>query len=150
MAQTFQYPNLFTADRKYGRFREIHNSTKTEVTPFLSGYAIPLKADTWYTLSAWLDRTENMSSTDVFIIDHNGTYTPVFCAVLPNIPSGGGYLSWTFKPNSNFKDTSKCFLRFDNNGSTDGKNSILRVRDVMLVEGTEPRAWAPAAGEVWP
>ena len=38
-------------------------------------------------------------------------------------------------------------LRFDNNGSTDGKNCLIWFRDIMLVEGTEPRAWAPAEGE---
>ncbi len=41
-------------------------------------------------------------------------------------------------------------LRFDNNGSTDGKSCLIWFRDIMLTEGTEPHAWAPAEGEVWP
>lgn len=29
-------------------------------------------------------------------------------------------------------------------------NLLSGFRDIMLTEGTEPRAWAPAEGEVWP
>lgn len=61
-----------------------------------------------------------------------------------------GYVSRTFRFSYTPNENTKYSLRFDNNGSTDGKDSVLRIRDVMLTEGTEPHAWAPAAGEVWP
>lgn len=41
-------------------------------------------------------------------------------------------------------------MRFDNNGSTDGESCLIWFRDIMLTEGTEPMAWAPAEGEAWP
>lgn len=42
------------------------------------------------------------------------------------------------------------YVRFDNNASTDGKESTLYIADPMLCEGTEPHAWAPAEGESLP
>lgn len=64
---------------------------------------------------------------------------------------GGGY-SWTFfvPEGYGYREGKHYRLRIDNNGSTDGRESTLYVADIMLVEGTEPRAWAPANGEVWP
>ena len=63
---------------------------------------------------------------------------------------GGGYVSWAFRFSYEPKEDTRYGLRFDNNGSADGQDSILRIRDVMLTEGTAPAAWAPAEGETLP
>lgn len=63
---------------------------------------------------------------------------------------GGGWLDATFRLDARALDGVPFRLRFDNNGSTDGENCLIWFRDIMLTEGTEPHAWAPADGEVWP
>lgn len=69
---------------------------------------------------------------------------------LARIPVRGAWLNWTFRLKANARDGVPFRIRFDNNGSTDGKNALIWFRDIMLTEGTEPHAWAPAEGEVWP
>lgn len=62
---------------------------------------------------------------------------------------GGGYFEDTFElPSTSPK--GKYTMRFDNNGTTDSKQSLVWFRDIMLCESDVPRAWAPAEGEVWP
>lgn len=165
MAQTFEYPNLLAGTRGAYCYKEdwgqqqddsqpwdLHNASPTQENYLLpSGLRnIPLKPGTDYTLYFWADRTDNMKSADAFLIDVDGGYAPLWHADNFQIPVGGGYVSWTFRFWYEPKETTRYGIRFDNNGSTDGKDSILRIRDVMLTEGTEPHAWAPAAGEVWP
>ncbi len=161
----YRYPNIISGTRGTGCYVEswdqqqddsqpwdLHNSSKTQEN-FLwpSGLNnIPLKPGTDYTLYFWADRTDNMKSADAFVIDVDGGYVPLQMMTDFQIPAGGGYVSWTFRFSYEPNKSTRYGIRFDNNGSTDGKDSILRIRDVMLTEGTEPHAWAPAAGEVWP
>lgn len=162
----YRYPNLVSGTRGTECYKEtldqqqddsqpwdLHNASRTQEN-FLwpSGmHGLQLKPGTDYTLYFWADRTDNMSSADVWIIDVPGGYVPLWMAVDFQIPAGGGgYVSRTFQFSYEPKETTRYEIRFDNNGSTDGRDSVLRIRDVMLTEGTEPHAWAPAAGEVWP
>lgn len=59
----------------------------------------------------------------------------------------GGWLSWDFSLPEASREEWEYYLRFDNNVSTDGKQSLIWFANVMLTEGTEPAAWAPAEGE---
>lgn len=60
----------------------------------------------------------------------------------------GGYVSYAFTLPEKSNEGWGYKLRIDNKGSKDGTPARLYVADIMLVEGTEARAWAPAAGGV--
>ena len=168
MEQTFQYPNLLTGTRSgkgwsrggsgaSGGYNpdtgiELHNTQSSE--NFLYSPPVVLHKNTDYTLHCFAANTANMSSTDIIVLDTGG-YSSSYQwigAGLDNKNPGpeGVWLDWTFRLNANARDGVPFRLRFDNNGSTDGENCLILFRDIMLTEGTEPRAWAPAEGEVWP
>lgn len=176
MAQEFEYPNMLsgtrgTMYRNYvrdtnacapvalagapgGMAFALENATANEkfiwASRVLGGKTgVTLRHGATYTLSAWMARTENMVSTDVFVLAH-GTSEDGWVAAQKNgfVPAvGGGWLSWSFSLPEKSKEEWGYDIRFDNNASTDGEAATLWVADVMLVEGTEPRAWAPAEGE---
>ena len=168
--QTFQYPNLLSGTRDHMSLYSYNNFVVRPVAltaaPGGLAYAL-MNADAkenflWtsladlrhgkeYVLSLWMASTDNCASTDVFAIDtEDGHYDAIGVENKVKPPFGGGWYSWTFWVPDNYREGKRYRLRIDNNGSTDGRESTLYVADVMLVEGTEPRAWAPAEGEVWP
>jgi hypothetical protein len=168
MEQTFQYPNLLTGTRSgEGWFRSgsgasggynpdtgitLYNSESTE--DVLYSPRVTLHKNTDYTLHCLAANTANMASTDLWVFDTggpSGSYQWIGARLLNKNPGPvGAWLDWTFRLDANARDGVPFQLRFDNNGSTDGKSCLIWFRDIMLTEGTEPRAWAPASGEVWP
>lgn len=163
MAQTFQHTNLLSGTRSgegwtrngsggYYFGIELYNSKTTE--DFLFSPRVTLRKDTDYTLHCYAANTANMSSTEVWVLDGTGasdSYNWIGAHVPFKAPGpGGAWLDATFRLNADARDGVPFRLRFDNNGSTDGENALIWFRDIMLTEGTEPHAWAPAEGEVWP
>lgn len=167
MAQTFAYPNLLTGTRSgkgwlrssgaggsynAGTGIELSNSKTTE--NFLYSPPVVLHKNVDYTLHCFAANTANMSSTDIIVLDAGGSsssYQWIGAGLNNKNPgSEGVWLDWTFRLDANARDGVPFRLRFDNNGSTDGQSCLIWFRDIMLTEGTEPRAWAPAEGEVWP
>lgn len=166
--QTFQYPNLLTGTRSgkgwtrsgsgaSGGYNPdtgiaLHNTQSSE--NFLKSPSVVLHKNTDYTLHCFAANTSNMSGTDVWVLDIAGgssSYQQIGAYLLDKNPGPRGtWLDWTFRLNPNSRDGGSFRLRFDNNGSTDGQNCLIWFRDIMLTEGTEPHAWAPAEGEVWP
>ena len=168
MEQTFQYPNLLSGTRSgEGWTREgggagggynadtgieLYNSKTTE--DFLWSPIVTLHKGIDYTLHCFAANTENMTSTELWVLDVAGasdSYKWIGAHLTPKTPGpGGAWLDWTFRLDAQARDGVPFEIRFDNNGSTDGKNCLIWFRDIMLTEGTEPHAWAPAEGEVWP
>ena len=66
----------------------------------------------------------------------------------PERPRGGRFEDTFELPSAS--PEGKYIMRLDNNGTTDGRESLGWFRDIMLCESDVPRAWAPAEGEVWP
>jgi hypothetical protein len=64
--------------------------------------------------------------------------------VNPN-PSGTQYYSITFTCNSAI---GNAYLRFDNNGSTNGNNAVLFWNEVKIETGSTATPWCPAASEI--
>lgn len=169
MEQTFEYPNLLTGTRDHMSLYSYNNPVRPVALAAAPGgvaYAL-VNADAienylWtsladlrhgkeYALSLWMASTDNCSSTDVFAIDtEDGHYGAIDLLNKVKPPFGGGWYSWKFSVKDSDREGKYYRLRIDNNGSTDGRESTLYVADVMLTEGTEPRAWAPSEGEVWP
>lgn len=168
--QTFMYPNLLSGTRsgngwtyqgpaggavtynKKNNFLALEGASKTEF--FLSSPIVVLHKNTDYTLHCFAANTANMRSTDIWVLDTggpSGSYQWLGAYLFGKNPGPwGAWLDWTFRLDDNARDGVPFQLRFDNNGSTDGKNALIWFRDIMLTEGTEPHAWAPAEGEVWP
>lgn len=168
MEQTYQYPNLLSGTRSgkgwtrigsgaYGGYNPntgivLYNSKTTEV--FLFSPPVVLHKGTDYTLHCFAASTANMSSTELWVLNVGGpsdNYNWIGAHPALRTPGPGGtWLDATFRLNAQARDGVPFQLRFDNNGSTDGKNCIIWFRNIMLTEGTKPHAWAPAEGEVWP
>lgn len=169
MAQVFQYPNLLSGTRSgkgwtyqgpaggavtYSetiKALALHGTSKKEF--FMFSPPVVLHKNIDYTLHCFAANTSNMSSTELFALDLCGSsnsYQWIGANVRWKAPGpGGGWLDATFRLDARARDGVPFLLRFDNNGSTDGEDCLIWFRDIMLTEGTEPRAWAPAAGEVW-
>ena len=170
MEQTFEYPNLLAGTRsgrgwtlpsgkpagvnkyayRYGPIIPIYNKNATE--SFLFSPPVVLHTGTDYVLSFLAACTDNLKGFDVHVLDVDASYTGWIGAEMnPEKPGGGGrWYSLPFRLSGASHDGASYRIRFDNNGSSDGENAIVWFHDVMLTEGTEPRAWAPAEGEVWP
>ena len=170
MAQTFEWPNLLAGTRSGKGWTyegpaggtvtyietikalAMQGTSRTEF--FMFSPPVVLHKDTDYTLHCFAANTANMSSTDIWVLDTDGyasSYQWIGASLNNKNPGPGGvWLDWTFRLDANARDGGTFNVRFDNNGSTNGQNCLIWFRDVMLVEGTEPRAWAPAEGEVWP
>lgn len=168
--QTFEYPNLLSGTRSgkgwtykgpaggtvtYSetvKALALQGTSKNEFS--MLSPPVVLHKNTDYTLHCLAANTANMSSTELFVLDVDGSsdsYQWIGAHLDGKNPGpGGAWLDWTFRLHARARDGGTFQVRFDNNGSTDGENALIWFRDIMLVEGTEPRAWAPAEGEVWP
>ena len=170
MEQTFQYPNLLTGTRSgegwyysgpaggavnYNEMvRALALQGKLKAEFFMHSPSVVLHKGIDYTLHCFAASTANMSGTDLWVLDVAGasdSYKWIGARLTPKTPGpGGAWLDWTFRLDAQARDGGTFEIRFDNNGSTDGESCLIWFRDIMLTEGTEPHAWAPAEGEVWP
>lgn len=170
MAQIFQYPNLLSGTRsgegwkiaggkpvtpdksayKWGPVLPCYNSAATET--YLWSPPVTLHRDTGYVLSFLAAGTDNLKGVDVHVLDVDASYVGwVGAEMYIEKPGGGGrWYSLPFRLSGASHDGASYKIRFDNNGSAGGGMAIVWFANVMLTEGTEPHAWAPAEGEVWP
>jgi hypothetical protein len=170
MGQTFQYPNLLSGTRdgtgwsKNGHKPSNFGYSKSIRALYVQGTAtkefflysppVVLHKNTDYTLHCLSANTANMRGTGLYVLDgwtSSDSYNWIGAHVNLKTPGPwGGWLDATFRLYDDARDGVPFRLRFDNYGSTDGSNCLIWFRDIMLTEGTEPHAWAPAEGEVWP
>ncbi|MDM7654013.1 hypothetical protein QUD64_07425 [Lactococcus cremoris] len=105
-----------------------------------------VKRNTNYSLSFYALAAGNVKSSDVFFLGRKSNETNGFTSVNLIINSrrfSGSkteYVTITF----NSGDNDNGYIRFDNNGSSDGNNAVLYFGEVMLVEGREPKPWVAA------
>ena len=167
----YLYPNLLSGTRS-GKgwtydgpagggavgYTKVNNALTLQGTSkhefFLVSPLVVLHKNTDYTLHCFAANTANMSSTEVWVLDAGGnssSYQWLGAYLTLRTPGPeGDWLDATLRLDAQARDGARFYLRFDNNGSTNGQNCLIWFRDVMLTEGTEPHAWAPASGEVWP
>lgn len=168
--QTFEYPNLLSGTRDgtgwvsgghsphdFGYSKSIgalYVQGRATEEFFLYSPPVVLHKGTDYTLHCLAANTSNMRGMDIWVLDTHGytsSYQWIGAYLRGKKPGpGGAWLDWTFRLDARARDGAQFWIRFDNNGSTDGENCLIWFRDIMLTEGTEPHAWAPAEGEVWP
>jgi hypothetical protein len=101
-----------------------------------------VKRNTNYTLSFYAFSGPNVKNSDVYFLGRKSDETDDFTFVNPLIYERRfngfpEYITVTF----NSGDNDQGYIRFDNNGSTDGINAVLFFGEVMLVEGKESKPW---------
>ena len=161
MSQTFEYPNLLIGSRSgvgwtydHGSFDAynhhcLFNDSKNE--NYMCSPLYPLKHGITYAFSAFSANTENFMGSDIYVL-YAGGYSigdGWIAGHMGFMKGPGGWVTYTYSLPSTSPE-GNYYLRFDNNGSTDGKTSLIWLENPMLCIASEPHAWAPAEGEVWP
>ena len=152
--QTFEYPNLVSGtdggagfSGEYTSFdgRTVTNLNSTAAESCIYFPAIALTAGESYTLSFDFckDSITSYEEIDVYMLDRKSTDAEKLKYSM-RVTTEWQHYEHTFIP-SDGGDWSYTRFRIDNNST-----GTLHVRDIMLAAGGVARAWAPAAGEVWP
>ncbi|MBF0843521.1 hypothetical protein IR117_02760, partial [Streptococcus danieliae] len=109
-----------------------------------------VKRNTKYSLSFWTFSSGNMKSFDVFFLARKKGETKDFTSANKIIngkapsPHRAEYVTVTFDSGEN----DEGYIRFDNNGSSNGKVALFAFGEVMLVEGSTPARYSPAPEEL--
>ena len=107
----------------------------------------PVKRNTDYVFSFKGFMSWNVSSYDVWFLARKNGETSQFSYSKP-IVSGqrlsNGSLRYVKDIVFNSGDNDEAYIRFDNNGSNDGKNSVLCFGEIQLEEGNKSTAWNAA------
>lgn len=140
--QTFEYPNLLAGTGK------VVDSADYQVVQY--ALAEPLVVGRTYTVSAYVEelvRTPLPSGVDRPVLAiYDGARWWSGGNLSGDVP-GVLTLTFTYKqPFPDHVDPSTIWL-FNTPPMDTGVKRRARLRDVMLVEGTEPAAWAPAEGK---
>lgn len=99
------------------------------------------------TISFFGAKTNNVSSVECFVLitKKGSTKDWDYCPNKRfNLTEKLQYFEWTLELPT---DSEKCYIRFDNNGSTDGSNATLYITKIKVVEGTIKSAWSPSAND---
>ena len=105
-----------------------------------------------YTLSFDAKKTDNLSSSEVFILqsgfEESGQFVLNWAGFSDQLTQEYKRFSHTFTVPYYEGNMADCDLRFDHNGSTNGEDATLWVRNIKLEEGTEATAWSLAPEDI--
>lgn len=126
----------------------IDNDTKNE--KIASSDRITVERGETYTVSFWACMSGNCSNYDLFFLSRKKGETEGFTQsrqiVLKQRVSSAmfEYKKFTF----NVGQSDEGYLRFDNNGSTNGNNSVFLFTYVKMEKGTVATPWTPAFEDI--
>ena len=126
----------------------INNPSKTdEVT--VSSARFDVVPHTTYTISFYAFASVNVTSSDLYFLGRKKSSNNAFDYVINPIslrrysPLKAEYVTVTI----NTGESEEGYLRFDNNGSTDGNGNLLGITDIQMEEGSVATPWKPAASD---
>lgn len=128
----------------------LKNTRTTEVT--IPTQRFPVKRNTTYSLNLQTFASGNITGVDVFFLgrksnETNRTYTKAVGLKYHNgSPSTTGMVKWHFTFNTG--DCDEGYVRIDNNGTNDGRESLLFFTELDCYEGTLDRAWQPSPKDI--
>lgn len=122
---------------------KLDNSTGSEKVAASQRFSI--KRNTTYTISFDAIGTDNLKNATFYFLarkkGETGTFTKVFTLADKIIVPQDRITRYYFTINS--EDYDEAFLRFDNNGSSNGQPASLYFGDIDVYEGSIKRAYQP-------
>ncbi|MGX9800076.1 hypothetical protein ACWYVZ_08575 [Pediococcus acidilactici] len=136
----------FYHNSKSNIFNLINEDDKANSECFTSSDRFPVKSNTTYSLSIIAFAGSNMTGMDIFFLGrkYNSTNSIGYDRAIKIIDnrklnaSAAEYITATF----NTGDCEEGYLRIDNNGSSDGKDSSLYFTEVQVNAGTIAMPWS--------
>lgn len=126
----------------------INNPSKTnEMT--VSSARFYVQPHTTYTISFYAFASTNVRDSDLYFLGRKKNSNKDFEYIIQPIalrrysPSRAEYITVTI----NTGESEEGYLRFDNNGSTDGNGNLLGITDIQMEEGSVATPWKPAASD---
>ncbi|MGN9065444.1 phage tail spike protein [Ligilactobacillus agilis] len=138
------YPHAFWKNGKENVF--VINNGDTKYEKSASSDWITVERGGTYTVSFYACMSGNCSNYDVFFLGRKKGETESFTQIRQIVAtqrvSGAmfEYRKFTF----NVGQSDEGYLRFDNNSSTDGNNSVFLFTYVKMEKGTVATPWTPA------
>lgn len=129
-------------------FNLINQGKQADLECYVSSERFPVKPNTQYSLSFKGFASSNVPSMDVWFLGrkYNSTasigYDKAILIVNKKVlsPSHVDTVQAVFSTG----DCEEGYLRFDNNGSTDGKDSSLYFTEIKVEQGNKATDWSPA------
>nr|AAK83241.1 host specificity protein [Streptococcus phage MD4] len=120
----------------------LNNNGKEEVPAASRRFKV--KRNTDYSFNILIFATWNIHSVDIYFLGRKANETKTFTKVVnlkthTGSPSVTQAVKWHLTFNSG--ECDEGFIRIDNNGTTDGKTSMLFFAELDCYEGTTDRSW---------
>ena len=128
----------------YNSARPLFLLSSKEMVP-ASTLRFPVKRNTDYSFNIQSFATGNIKGVDIYFLGRKSNETDKTFSKVVNFkshngsPSTTGLAKWHFTLNSG--ECDEGFIRIDNKGSTNGRESLLFFTELDCYEGTTDRAW---------
>lgn len=126
----------------------INNPSKTNEV-IVSSARFYVQPHTTYTISFYAFASANVRDSDLYFLGRKRNSNKDFEYIIQPIalrrysPSKAEYVTVTI----NTGESEEGYLRFDNNGSTDGNSNLLGITDIQMEEGSIATPWKPATSD---